>query len=225
MAYKWELLTTEPSTGRAHPPSGEKFRSLPWIPPLKTSYDANPYDLTCPDNSKACLGWLSIVSGSQGESVKTSFPRPKNPLLPSAVVVLERVKKVPKDRVFGALGYYKFIRSISPTPPKFNSLPLKKGGWKTILSYWEGNFSAMLNFQGVSILNSKNGGLVYTPGSTNIAGWKMDPLMESMYFLLKMGIFQPAVLVYQRVQFLDSHFTSRSFRLLSPTFDLPILEV
>ena len=26
----------------------------------------------------------------------------------------------------------------------------------------------------------------YTPGSTNIAGWKMDPL--KMYFLLKMGI-------------------------------------
>ena len=34
------------------------------------------------------------------------------------------------------------------TPPKFNSSPLKNGGWKTIrLSYWEGNFSgAMLNF-------------------------------------------------------------------------------
>ena len=25
-----------------------------------------------------------------------------------------------------------------------------------------------------------------------VAGWKMDPLIESMYFLLKMGIFQPA---------------------------------
>ena len=33
------------------------------------------------------------------------------------------------------------------TPPKFNSSPLKNGGWKTILSYWEGNSSgAMLNF-------------------------------------------------------------------------------
>ena len=30
-------------------------------------------------------------------------------------------------------------------------------------------------------------------------GWKMDPL--EMYFLLKMGIFQPAMLVYQRVKF------------------------
>ena len=30
--------------------------------------------------------------------------------------------------------------------PKFN-IALKNGGWKTILSYWEGNFSgAMLNF-------------------------------------------------------------------------------
>ena len=29
------------------------------------------------------------------------------------------------------------------TPPKdkFNSSPLKNDGWKTILSYWEGNFS------------------------------------------------------------------------------------
>ena len=26
------------------------------------------------------------------------------------------------------------------TPPKFNSSPLKNGGWKTILSYWECNF-------------------------------------------------------------------------------------
>jgi len=30
--------------------------------------------------------------------------------------------------------------------------------------------------------------------STNIAGWKMDPKLK-MYFLLKMGIFQPAMLV------------------------------
>ena len=27
------------------------------------------------------------------------------------------------------------------TPPKFNSSPLKNCGWKTILSYWEDNFS------------------------------------------------------------------------------------
>ena len=27
------------------------------------------------------------------------------------------------------------------TLPKFNSSPLKMDGWKTILSYWEGNFS------------------------------------------------------------------------------------
>ena len=33
--------------------------------------------------------------------------------------------------------------------------------------------------------------LNYTPGSTNIAGWKIDPLIESMYFLWdKWGIFQ-----------------------------------
>ena len=27
------------------------------------------------------------------------------------------------------------------TPPKFNIAPEKIGGWKMILSYWEGNFS------------------------------------------------------------------------------------
>ena len=36
------------------------------------------------------------------------------------------------------------------TPRKFNSSPLKNDGWKTILSFWDGNFSgAMVNFQGV----------------------------------------------------------------------------
>ena len=40
----------------------------------------------------------------------------------------------------------------------------------------------------------------YTPGSTNIAvAGKWGPRIESMYFLLEMGIFQPAMLVYQRV--------------------------
>ena len=29
------------------------------------------------------------------------------------------------------------------TPPKFNSSPLKMDGWKTILSFWEGNFSGV----------------------------------------------------------------------------------
>ena len=31
------------------------------------------------------------------------------------------------------------------TPPKFNSSPLKNGGWKTILSYWEGNLSGAMS--------------------------------------------------------------------------------
>ncbi len=35
---------------------------------------------------------------------------------------------------------------------------------------------------------------LYTPGSTNIAGWKMGaPDFSSMYFLLKTGMFQPAL--------------------------------
>ena len=39
------------------------------------------------------------------------------------------------------------------TPQKFNSSPLKNDGWKTILSFWEGNFSgAMLNFRWVYVI-------------------------------------------------------------------------
>ena len=41
-------------------------------------------------------------------------------------------------------------RFTPETPPKINSSPLKNGGWKPILSYWEGNFwGTMLNFGGV----------------------------------------------------------------------------
>ena len=42
--------------------------------------------------------------------------------------------------------------------------------------------------------------VTYTPGSSNssLAG-KWGPRIESMYFLLNMEIFQPAMLVYQRV--------------------------
>ena len=44
----------------------------------------------------------------------------------------------------------------------------------------------------------------YTPGSSNIAvAGKWGPRMESMYFLLNMVIFQPAMLVYQRVSILE----------------------
>ena len=40
----------------------------------------------------------------------------------------------------------------------------------------------------------------YTPGSTNVADtWKMGGPWMKMYFLSKMGIFQPAMFVYQRV--------------------------
>ena len=42
-------------------------------------------------------------------------------------------------------------------------------------------------------------GLYYTPGSTNMAGNGKWTRIESMNFLLNMGIFQPAMLVYQRV--------------------------
>ena len=44
-----------------------------------------------------------------------------------------------------------FFLRYPPPPPKFNSSPLKNDGWKTILSFWDGNFSRanwLLNFQG-----------------------------------------------------------------------------
>ena len=37
---------------------------------------------------------------------------------------------------------------------------------------------------------------IYTPGSTNIAGWKMDPLIESMYFLWDKWGFLPAIAMW-----------------------------
>ena len=45
----------------------------------------------------------------------------------------------------------------------------------------------------------------YTPGSTNIAGWKMGAPDWFPYFLLKIGISQPAMLVYQRVEWIVNH--------------------
>ena len=59
-----------------------------------------------------------------------------------------------------------------------------------------GHISGSLNLPTLQISTNNK----YPPGSTNrsLAG-KWGPLNESMYFLLKMGIFQPAMLVYQRV--------------------------
>jgi len=43
------------------------------------------------------------------------------------------------------------------TAPKTNGWNLQKGGWKAILSYWEGNFSgAMLSFERVGDVELKN---------------------------------------------------------------------
>ena len=53
-------------------------------------------------------------------------------------------KSLEKEIPFG-----KHRRGILPkktTPPKFNGLPLKNGGWKTILSYWE-----FVTFQGRTV--------------------------------------------------------------------------
>ena len=58
---------------------------------------------------------------------------------------------------------------------------------------------------------------------TNIAGWKMDaPDWVDGDFLLKMGIFQPAMLVYQRAQVSNSKFlpsTAVSGCLCPTSFD------
>ncbi len=66
--------------------------------------------------------------------------------------------------------------AVSDTPAKFNSSPLKNGGWKTILSYLEGNLSgAMLNFGRVHL-----GKLTWNPKS-----WRFG----SDDFLCSMGWF------------------------------------
>ena len=39
----------------------------------------------------------------------------------------------------------------------------------------------------------------YTPGSTNIAGWKMDPDSVDVFPTETWGIFQPAMLAYSSV--------------------------
>ena len=66
------------------------------------------------------------------------------------------------------------------------------GGWKKTP---RGNKSDVSG--AISGLYKKKTSDVYTPGASNIAGWKMNPC--KMYFLLNMVIFQPAMLVYQRV--------------------------
>ncbi len=66
----------------------------------------------------------------------------------------------------------------------------------------------------------------YTPGASNIAGWKMEHL--KMYLPLKMVIFQPAMLVYQKVlQFppspgFEMFFTRKSFFSPSPSHKISI---
>ena len=78
----------------------------------------------------------------------------------------------------GVMGTYKYC---TKKMPKFNSSPLKKSGWKTILSYWEGNFSGdMLNFGGVDkiivpILD--HFGMIKNPSSsTNIPAVQLPSL-------------------------------------------------
>ena len=51
------------------------------------------------------------------------------------------------------------MANIKHTPPKFNSSPLKNGGWKTSLSYW-----VSATFQGLLLLNF---GRVYMDVSEN----------------------------------------------------------
>ena len=70
------------------------------------------------------------------------------------------------------------------TPPKFNSSPLTNGGgWKTILSYLEGNFSgAMLNFGGVT-------------------GDKNNPTLQGPYFTpFRTGFWAHLVFTWRKVE-------------------------
>ena len=60
-------------------------------------------------------------------------------------------KKVTESRL-GSPGWYVeamiSMKNKDDTPPKFNSSPLKNGGWKTTLSYW-----VLVTFQGRFLLN------------------------------------------------------------------------
>ena len=49
----------------------------------------------------------------------------------------------------------------------------------------------------------------YTPGSTNIAGWKMNPLNEDVYFLLKMEIFHDIPFLYVSLRVITWNFWMR----------------
>ena len=56
-----------------------------------------------------------------------------------------------KDLILRRTSYIRYLRFWHP-PPKFNSLPLKNAGWKTIVSFWDGLFSgAMFSFWRVNM--------------------------------------------------------------------------
>ena len=95
-----------------------------------------------------------MIQTCLGNRVATVYPgSPKTKLCPLVVGNPLHGSSQRPATLFGRLdfqGIYIYIVQTTAnmiTPPKFNSSPLKNGGWKTILSYWEGNFSgAMLNF-------------------------------------------------------------------------------
>ena len=64
-------------------------------------------------------------------------------------------------------------RSIFCTPPKFNSSPLKKGGWKTHLSSW-----GSVTFQGRTVKLREGVCMVYLPDNVPI---KIQPKVVGKY--------------------------------------------
>ena len=72
------------------------------------------------------------------------------------------------------------------TPPKFNSefTPQKMDGWKTILSFWEGNFSgAILNFRWVYDLVQKVSSSLSNPKIINHIKWGQRIIDNKLFML------------------------------------------
>ena len=114
-----------------------------------------------------------MINSEYSETTALSTPKPLPP--PSPRGFLFRVAEVKRlTKSVGALGavMFGYCTKQQVTPQKFNSSPLKNGGWKTILSYWEVKFSgAMLHFQGVNTWKTMFGTSSSTPGGFEVVNW------------------------------------------------------
>ena len=88
------------------------------------------------------------------------------------------------------------------TPPKFNSLPLKMYGWKTILSFWDGLFSDAMSVSG----------RVFT-GKFMGREPKNHPIEKFQPFIFQ-GVFPTNMVIFCMVESVICDIKSRSFFIL-----------